>query len=234
MNGSKYSITLIIFFSFLFPIAGIGISGITIFEDINYTETEVGSSLELSYLNNGGGLGANFFIYFDALPMGIAIEYSKEIISNPLNVKMSTTDDSYSFDLFPQAQISDYFTIRKQIMELSIPFLASSSLYIGGGFNKHKTVFPSINLLKEIINNPNIDSDSLIDEFTTQNPTFNVSDFTDYFEDSNGAHIQAGIQIKILMLNAFINTRYTFITKNDSQINRTGFANILVGLALGL
>ena len=74
----------------------------------------------------------------------------------------------------------------------------------------------------------------LIDEFNTQNPSFDVSDFEDYFEDLNGLHIQAGVQVKVLIFNAFINARYTFITKNSSQIERTGFSNILLGLALGL
>ena len=90
---------------------------------------------------------------------------------------------------------------------------------------------PSIDLLKTIIENPNIDNAELIDAFNTQKPSFNVSDFEDYFQDSSGAHIQAGIQVKVLMLSAFINARYTFITDNSSQINRTGFSNILLGLA---
>ena len=78
-------------------------------------------------------------------------------------------------------------------------------------------------------NNPNIDNTELIDAFNTQKPSFNVSDFEDYFQDSSGAHIQAGIQVKVLMLSAFINARYTFITDNSSQIDRTGFSNILLG-----
>ena len=58
--------------------------------------------------------------------------------------------------------------------------------------------------------------------------------FEDYFEDSNGLHIQAGIQVKILILNTFINARYTFITKDNSPIDRQGFMNILFGVALGI
>ena len=89
-------------------------------------------------------------------------------------------------------------------------------------------------MLKTIINNPNIPSSDLIDEFNTQNPNFNLSDFEDYFDSSNGMHIQTGIQIKVLMFNAFINARYTFITKNNSQVDKQGFTNILCGFAVGI
>ena len=233
MSCIKYSIALIISFNLLFSLGGIGVSGLTMSESVNYAETA--APLELSYANNGTGLGGSFFIYFDALPMGFAIEYSKEIMSNPLNVQMTTESDSYDFGSgFPQAQVSDYFTVRKQMMELSIPILAKGVLYVGGGLNKHKTVLPSIDLLKTIIENPNIDNAELIDAFNTQKPSFNVSDFEDYFQNSSGAHIQAGIQVKVLMLSAFINARYTFITDNSSQIDRAGFSNILLGLAWGL
>tara|TARA_B100001123_G_C15235739_1_gene997059 strand:+ start:893 stop:1594 length:702 start_codon:yes stop_codon:yes gene_type:complete len=233
MNFIKHFIPSVILFNFLFPLGGIGVSGLTVSENIDYIE--IGDPLELSYTNDGGGLGGNFFIYFDALPMGFAIEYSKEIISTPLNVQMINGAESYDFGSgFPQAQLSDYFTIRKQMMELSIPILAKGALYLGGGFNKHKTVFPSIDLLKTIINNPNIDNANLISEFNTQKPSFTPSDFEDYFKDLSGAHIQAGLQFKVLMLSAFINARYTFITDNSSQVDRTGFSNILLGLAWGL
>ena len=233
MNLIKHFIISAILFNLLFPLGGIGVSGLTVFENINYTEIE--APLELSYANDGAGLGANFFIYFDALPMGFAIEYSNEMNTNPLNVQMTNGDDSYNFDSgFPQATLSNYFTVRKQMLELSIPILAKGVLYVGGGLNKHKTVLPSIDLLKTIINNPNIENDDLINEFNTQKPSFTVSDFENYFEDSSGAHIQAGIQVKVFMLSAFINARYTFITENNSQIDRTGFSNILLGLAWGL
>ncbi|MBH91096.1 MAG: hypothetical protein CMG67_03170 [Candidatus Marinimicrobia bacterium] len=236
MRSITYHITFVILFNFLFSIGGLGVSGLTISENINYIETD--SNLELSYVNRGIGLGGNFFIYFDALPMGFAIEYSKEIMSNPLNMKMVNEERNQSYDFgsdIPQAQISDYFTVRKEMMSLSIPFLAKSAIYIGGGFNTHQTVYPSIQLLKTAISESDqISSDDLIDEFNLYNPSFNIFDFEDYFEDSNGLHLQAGIQIKLLMFNTFINARYTFITKDNSSLDRQGFMNILFGLAIGI
>mgnify|MGYP004258984847 CR=1 FL=1 len=38
---------------------------------------------------------------------------------------------------FPWGRISAYFTIRKEIIGLSIPLLAETQLYGGLGFNKH-------------------------------------------------------------------------------------------------
>ena len=48
---------------------------------------------------------------------------------------------------------------------------------------------------------------------------------------TNGVHLQAGLQMKVLVLNLFVNARYTFAKKVIP--NKNGFPSIWVGFAFG-
>ena len=51
MNFIKHFILSVILFNFLFSLGGIGVSGLIVSENIDYTE--IGAPLELSYTNDG-------------------------------------------------------------------------------------------------------------------------------------------------------------------------------------
>ena len=229
MNSLKNKLIIILSLSFIFPLGGIGISGLSNF--ITYDVEEKADDFELSFKNNGLEQGFNFFIYFDALPLDFAIEYSKEFKYQELNstikfIESETTNPSYA------GRMSDYFTIRKHFMDLSVPILAKVALNIGAGFNTHKSILPSIALLQDIY-----DIYVLVDLYNAAEQDWNENSFYDALEenaiDASGIHLQCGIQAKVLMLNAFVTAKYTFITKDDNN-SIDSFPGFTIGLAYGI
>ena len=102
---------------------------------------------------------------------------------------------------------------------------------LGGGFNSHRTVKPSITLLKDIYNIQDLE------DIYDNSGVLDSSDLIDALENnmikSNGLHIQAGLQSKILMANMFINAKYTLIL-NDDNNSIDSFPGLDIGLAFGL
>ena len=229
MNFIKNQLYILLLIAYAFPLGGIGLSYLN--NIISYEGNESDGNFNLSYQDNGLEQGFNFFIYFDALPSDFAIEYSKEFKYQELNSTITfngseITNPSYT------GRISDYFTVKKDLMDLSIPILAKVALSIGGGFNKHKSIVPSIELLKDIYNIENID-----DLYNAAEEDWNENAVYDALEnnsmDASGLHIQCGIQAKVLMLNAFVNAKYTFITKDDNN-SIESFPGFTIGLAYGI
>jgi len=230
MNSLKNKLIIILSLSFIFPLGGIGISGLSNF--ITYDVEEKAENFELSFKNNGLEQGFNFFIYFDALPLDFTIEYSKEFKYQELNTTIGWGGESETTNPSYAGRMSDYFTIRKDFIDLSIPILAKVALNIGAGFNTHKSILPSIALLKDIYN-----IDSLGDLYNAAEQDWNENAVYDALEENaiydSGIHLQCGIQAKVLMLNAFINAKYTFITKSDNN-SIDSFPGFTIGLAYGI
>ena len=227
----NYLFILILLISYILPLGGIGLSGIRNSISINNSESE--GALDLDFKSNSSSEnGVNLFIYFDALPKDLAIEYNREIKLQPLTTTITYDDLGDPIDgELSTFRISDYLTIRKEVVGLSIPILAKAALYVGGGLNQHKSVIPSISLLKDIYDVEVIDE--LYDE---ANQNWDGDAFIEKLEKnalkSNGLHIQAGIQGKILIFNLFANARYTFIINDDGN-SIENFPGITVGMAYG-
>ena len=230
MNSFKNKLIIILFLSFIFPLGGIGISGLSNF--ITYDVEEDAENFELSFKNNDLEQGFNFFIYFDALPRDFALEYSKEFKYQELNATIGWSGESEFTNPSYTGRQSDYFTIRKDFIDLSIPILAKVALNIGAGFNTHKSILPSIALLEDIY-----DIDSLGDLYNAAEQDWDANAFYDVLKENainaSGIHLQCGIQAKVLMFNAFINAKYTFITKDDNN-SIDSFPGFNIGLAYGI
>ena len=98
---------------------------------------------------------------------------------------------------------STYFTVRKEIFGLGIPFLGGGNLFVGGGYNMH-TFAPLADL-------------SLVESLMgdlSEEPTFSEDDLIEFVKenkiDKTGFHIQAGFQFKLLMIDTFLYYRQTF------------------------
>ena len=220
---------LILFASCILPLGGIGISGIQNSLSMNGTESE--GDFILNFESNGSESGLNIFIYFDALPNDLAVEYNRELKFQPLSTTMILSDQNIKGEL-SSFRVSDYLTVRKEVMGLSIPVLAKAALHIGAGLNQHRTVIPSINLLKDIYDVNNID-----DLYNQANESWDGNSFIGKLANnstkSNGAHIQVGIQGKLLTLNVFANAKYTFIL-NDDKSSIESFPGLNIGIAFGI
>ena len=229
MFSLKNKLIILLSLSFVFPLGGIGVSGLNNF--ISYDMNESVESFDLSFQDNGAEIGANFFIYYDALPFDLAIEYSKELKYQNLNSTIAFNGSEFNSQAYTGRK-SDYFTIRKDFMDISIPILAKIALNVGGGFNTHQSIIPSIALLQDIYNIEDIEN-----LYNAAEQNWDENDIYDALDnnaiDASGIHLQFGVQAKVLMLNAFINAKYTFIINDDSD-SLDSFPGLTLGLAYGL
>ena len=168
----------------------------------------------------------------DSLSSELAIEYNREIKwqNGNMLLNQAALGESITGE-FLIIRKSDYFTIRKELMSVAIPILAKAAIHIGGGLNKHETVRPTIDLLKDIYQVDNVD-----DLYNAANQSWDNSGLIDLLNNNaikaNGVHIQAGIQGKILLFNLFANARYTFIV-NDDDSSIKNFPGLTIGMAYG-
>ena len=220
---------LILLTTYILPFGGIGISGIQNNISINGIDSE--ENLMIDFKSDGFENGFNIFLYFDALPNDLAIEYNREIKSQPLTSTMILMDQNPIEGEFLTFRVSDYLTVRKEIMGFSIPILAKAAVHVGGGLNQHKSVVPSINLLKDIY-----DVDNVTDLYNGADENWDSDAFIEKLENnaikSTGAHLQAGVQGKILIFNLFVNAKYTFIL-NDDKNSIDSFPGVTIGMAYG-
>ena len=235
MNFIKNKLYILLLIAYAFPLGGIGFSlqNNMVAYDVNETSSQGGVDLNLSFQDNGLEQGFNFFIYFDALPLDFAIEYSKEFKYQELNTTIGWGGESEITNPSYAGRMSDYFTVRKDLMDLSIPILAKVALNIGAGFNTHKYILPSITLLENIYDI----NDDFEELYNAAEQDWDEDDVYDALKenaiDASGIHLQCGIQAKVLMLNAFINAKYTFITKDDNN-SIDSFPGFTIGLAYGI
>jgi len=217
----------------LFALVGFGAYG-----DIDMLEYPSGISgdLETSGVQSEGFNGARafgFLFYIDAFPI-VDIEFDIEFAGNLYKYTPYVLGQPLETGDMPWGRVSTYMSLRKEIVGLSIPFLAKAQLYGGLGFNKHtvtpimttdliQSAFPSTSNLDDALNQ------------STSNKT-QIEALGTYMLDhsikASGFHLQAGVRAKLLMLNAFINARYTIA--EDVIPGKSGFPSLWFGLALGI
>ena len=178
-------------------------------------------------------VNVGFFIYVDALPfVDIDIAWERGFNTYPFSFTVDGVELGEKYDWWDVRE-SQYYTVRRTVIDGGIPFLAKAKLYGGVGYNKH-TVYPNISV--QFIENtfPNMDLvDAVNQDFSSGDVTGNVSDYIDRFKKNvNGFHIQGGLQLKVIALSLFVNARYTFA--NDVIEGKSGFTNVWAGLAFGI
>ncbi len=121
---------------------------------------------------------------------------------------------------------STYFTVRKEIFGLGIPFLGGGNLFVGGGYNMH-TFAPLADL-------------SLVESLMgdlTDDPSFSDDELVDFIKenkiDKTGFHVQAGFQFKLLMIDTFVYYRHSFGEFEDI-IGEESFGSLNLRLGLGI
>lgn len=228
----KNKFLMLIIIGLIYPLGGIGFSGVAnIYDTGTVIDTDADNTIILTSTSDGLENGLKFFVYFDAIPNGWAIEYSRELRVQLINTTLDYMAMGEIEGEMASYRTSDYLTVRKKMLGLSIPFLAKASIYLGGGINQHNSTIPSIDLLSDITGA--IDFQTLYDGLDFQE--IGLGDIMDKLDNhstkAQGLHIQASLQAKLLMLNTFINARYTFITDNEQM---KSFPGLTIGLAFGI
>ena len=226
---------IIILSSQVFAIAGFGAYG-----DFDLLKYPAGSSgdvdeygVEYKGFDNAKGFG--FLFYIDAIPV-VDLEADIEFVGNLYEYTPYLLGIAQTSQELPWGRVSTYVTIRKEILGLSIPFLAKAQLYGGLGFNKHKVVpIMTEKVIKDAFNAD--DLATALNSFgedvdPDQAATDLAKSMLENVENIPGFHLQVGVRGKLLMFNAFANARYTIA--KDVIPDKSGYPSIWVGLAFGI
>ena len=179
--------------------------------------------------SNPGNIGAYAFVDL----FGFALEAEGEIaggkyefdFTNPVLPEM---EERISF---VWGRASYAFTLKKNIMDLSIPFLAKAAINAGGGFGSHSaTKRANVGMVKSLLGDDlaNVDFDAMDGETL----------LVDFLEDPNnwetasGLHLQAGLRFKVLMLDTHLNARYNLA--KDIYTGKSGWLQLMFKLGFAI
>ena len=184
---------------------------------------------ELITLTNGAFENSfNFgaYLYVDAIPF-IDLEVDFNASFNGYDIDFENAFGPMRTIPFGWLSTNMYFTARKEIIGFSIPLLAATKVHAGGGINTHMTTpIANVDMVTELLGGDLLNADpSALDQ--------NLEDYLtneDNYLESTGIHVQAGLQFKILMLDSFLNYRYTIAKDVVPGAKGFGALNLRVGL----
>lgn len=230
----KRLITPIIVLSLFLPtekaeaLFGIGIKGLgdTFSVDAWNDGTSL-YSLQSPGFSGSDGVGVGGFIYIDAIPF-IDLEASVEIAPVPYDLEFANAITSLPSTQFAWTRISTYFTARKKMFGLGIPFIGGGSFHLGGGINNHiSSKRADLDMMSELLGGDLVNGDSndledKIEDFVTNR---------DNWFDNSGLHLQASLQAKLLTFSSFLTYRITIAEGVVPGSN--SFSTVWAGLAFG-
>ena len=228
MRNLKITLFTIIFSTTgLFAIGGIGLQlGQSSF---SVTESSPESGIPGVTLTNDSFDGAYVFggyLYIDAIPF-IDLEVDANLRGNKYEINFVNDFGPMEPIKFGWASADVYYTLRKKVVGLSIPFLAGAKLHAGGGYNTHVTTpLADIDMITKLLDG----------DLSQGDPSALEDNLEDYLKDNkieaSGFHFQTGLQFKILMLDTFLNYRYTIV--EDVVPDASGFGSINLRLGFGI
>ena len=124
------------------------------------------------------------------------------------------------------------FTLKKNIMDISIPFLAKAAINAGGGFGKHAaTKRVNVEMVRSILGEQDLanvelgqnEIETLLEDFLTN---------TDNWEEASGLHLQAGLRFKVLVLDTHINARYNLA--KDIYTDKAGWLQLMFKMGFAI
>ncbi len=215
--------------SSLFAIGGLGLQlGQSMF---SVEESSPATGSPYVTLTNGsfdGAYAVGGYLYIDAIPF-IDLDVDFNVRGN--TYKINFENDFGPMDPIDFGWVSTdvYFTLRKKIIGLSIPFLAGAKLHAGGGYNTHLTTpVANIDMIKDLLGGDLVNG-------SVNNLDKNLTKFLenkDNYIDASGFHVQAGLQFKLLMLDTFLTYRYTIV--DDVIPDASGFGSLDLRIGFGI
>ena len=203
----------------------------------------VGPATEVRILRNGfeNSAGVGGFLYLDVIPY-IDIEVDFQGVGNIYQfdfqnyVDISLDDDFDDDEMvvntgltdFAWARGSVYYTVRTNLLDLSVPVLGGVDLQAGAGMNQHiGAPFMSLSLMESLL------GEDLFEEFDEEAMANKILDYMEENSETvQGFHVQAGLQFKILVLTALLNVRYTIV--EDLYPDISAFPSINLNIGLGI
>ena len=124
------------------------------------------------------------------------------------------------------------FTLKKNIMDISIPFLAKAAINAGGGFGSHAaTKRVNVSMVRSILGEEDLtevelgqdEIESLLEDFLTNKENW---------QEASGLHLQAGLRFKVLVLDTHINARYNLA--KDIYTDKPGWLQLMFKMGFAI
>jgi len=213
----------------VFAIAGFGLQvGQNVF---SVKESYPTISVPNVILNNGAfdnPISLGGYLYLDIIPV-VDLEVDFNFQWNKYDINFENDLGEMPTLSFAWASRDVYFTVRKKIIGIGIPFLAKAQLFAGGGYNTHLTT-PVAN---ESMLTSLCDDDLANCDVTSLNKTLETyMTNKDNYLSSSGFHLQGGLQFKILMLDSFLFYRQVFADNVILDGKGYGSINLRLGMSL--
>ena len=228
------SLILLIMPSYIFGLAGFGIQ---LGQDFSKLDGKV------QYENKGELTQITVESKEMALfPVGLGGYAFVDLFGFALEAEGDFAFGEYKFDFISPAGLPDLenvqfgwgrasyaVTLKKNLMDISIPILAKAAINAGVGFNGHtSTPRASIKMVQSLFEGQDLASLNMEDN--------NLEDkLIEYLKnnkiDASGFHVQAGLRFKVLVLDTHFNLRYTIAENVYDGSNGYAQAMFKVGMA---
>ena len=231
MKKLLIGIILIALPSSAFALIGFGIQGgqdMAKLDAYSYTEGDGLTAVTINSFEmetSPAGVGAYAFVDL----FGFALEGEADFAFGAYQFEFKNALSTLGPVDFGWGRASYAVTLKKNIMDLSIPFLAKAALNAGAGFGSHvSTPRASVDMVKELLGDDLMNVDALSE---------GLEDKLVYYLDDNlieasGLHVQAGLRFKVLVLDTHLNFRYN-IAENVYD-GSAGFAQIMFKMGFAL
>ncbi len=224
MKKFLIGIILIALPSSAFALIGFGIQGgqdMAKLDAYSYTEGDGLTAVTINSFEmetNPAGLGAYAFVDL----FGFALEGEADFAFGAYQFEFGNVLSTLGPVDFGWARVSYAVTMKKNIMDLSIPFLAKAALNAGAGFGSHfSTPRASVDMVKELLGDDLTNVDALSEGLEDK-----LGDYLlDNTIEASGLHVQAGLRFKVLVLDTHLNFRYN-IAENVYD-GSAGFAQVM-------
>ena len=196
--------TFLILHSSVFALVGFGVQGGTDLSKLgaySYSEGLVSvDALEME--SNPGNFGGYAFVDL----FGYALEAELDVGGGLYEFTFDNPVNPLGPIEFPWLRLSTVVTLKKNLMDISIPFLAEAALNAGGGFGSHiSTPRASVHMVREIFGDDLASVDALGEGMEDKLGDYLV----DNAIEASGVHLQAGLRFKLLTFDTHANLRYT-------------------------
>ena len=175
--------------------------------------------MEANPVNFGGYAFVDLF--------GFALEAEGDIAAGAYQFEFENVLSTLGPVDFGWARVSYAVTMKKNIMDLSIPFLAKTALNAGAGIGGHvSTPRASVDMVKELLGDDLTNVDALNEGLEDKLGDYLV----DNMIEASGLHVQAGLRFKVLVLDTHLNLRYN-IAENVYD-GSAGFAQVMFKMGI--
>ena len=213
-----------------FGIAGFGLKLIqdgTKLGASSYTEGSGLSAVTVeSYEMENPPVGAGGYLFIDLA--GWALELEQNLVVRDYKFSFLNQINQMENVNFGWARASRAITVKKNIADFSIPFLAKTAFSAGIGINSHSsTPRASVSMVKELLDTDDLtagfDASSLEDKL--------IKYLKENKIDNSGIHFQLGLRFKLLVVDLHLDYRYN-ISENVYD-GEDGFGEIQAKLGMG-